>query len=58
MNDLCYQHEGGLGEEIARKYFNQIVTAIQYCHKLHVVHRNKNHHNSTQIYSPIGEPPC
>ena len=34
------QHEGGLGEEIARKYFNQIVTAIQYCHKLHVVHRD------------------
>ena len=25
---------------MAKKYFRQIVTAIQYCHKLHVVHRD------------------
>ena len=31
---------GGLEESMAKKYFRQIVTAIQYCHKLHVVHRD------------------
>ena len=40
MYDYIMKHEGGLGEEMARKYFRQIVTAIQYCHKLHVVHRD------------------
>ena len=40
MYDYIMKHEGGLGEEMARKYFKQIVTAIQYCHKLHVVHRD------------------
>ena len=40
MYDYIMRHEGGLQEEIARKYFRQIVTAIQYCHKLHVVHRD------------------
>ena len=40
MYDYIMKHEGGLGEEVARKYFRQIVTAIQYCHKLHVVHRD------------------
>ena len=30
----------GLGEDVARRYFRQIVTAISYCHKLHVVHRD------------------
>ena len=40
MYDYIMKHEGGLGEETARKYFRQIVTAIQYCHKLHVVHRD------------------
>ena len=39
MYDYIMKHEGGLGEDMARKYFRQIVTAIQYCHKLHVVHR-------------------
>lgn len=29
-----------MDEEQARKYFRQIVTAIQYCHRLHVVHRD------------------
>eukprot|EP00092_Neocalanus_flemingeri_P024644 GFUD01026729.1.p1 GENE.GFUD01026729.1~~GFUD01026729.1.p1 ORF type:complete len:664 (+),score=198.89 GFUD01026729.1:702-2693(+) len=40
MYDYIMKHEGGLGEDKARKYFRQIVTAIQYCHKLHVVHRD------------------
>ena len=37
--DYIMKHEGGLEESRARKYFRQIVTAITYCHKLHVVHR-------------------
>jgi len=40
MYDYIMKHEGGLGEERARIYFRQIVTAIQYCHRLHVVHRD------------------
>ena len=40
MYDHIMKHEGGLEERTARKYFKQIVTAIQYCHKLHVVHRD------------------
>ena len=39
MYDYIMRHEGGLGEDAAREYFRQIVTAIQYCHRLHVVHR-------------------
>ena len=40
MYDYIMKHEGGLEENTAKKYFRQIVTAIQYCHKLHVVHRD------------------
>ena len=40
MYDYIMKHEGGLDEHTAKKYFRQIVTAIQYCHKLHVVHRD------------------
>ncbi|KFD56750.1 hypothetical protein M513_02427, partial [Trichuris suis] len=30
----------GLRNDLARHYFSQIVEAISYCHKLHVVHRD------------------
>ncbi|XP_034974777.2 SNF-related serine/threonine-protein kinase [Zootoca vivipara] len=40
MFDHIMQHEGGLGEEKAKHYFAQIVHAISYCHRLHVVHRD------------------
>ncbi|XP_061449809.1 SNF-related serine/threonine-protein kinase-like isoform X2 [Rhineura floridana] len=40
MFDHIMQHEGGLGEEQAKHYFAQIVHAISYCHRLHVVHRD------------------
>lgn len=40
MYDYIMKHEGGLSEDKARTYFKQIVTAIQYCHRLHVVHRD------------------
>lgn len=40
MYDYIMQHENGLDEELARYYFRQIVHAISYCHKLHVVHRD------------------
>lgn len=40
MFDYIMKHEDGLSEEQAKKYFAQIVHAISYCHKLHVVHRD------------------
>ncbi|XP_064315265.1 SNF-related serine/threonine-protein kinase-like isoform X1 [Phalacrocorax carbo] len=40
MFDHIMRHEGGLAEARAKHYFAQIVHAISYCHKLHVVHRD------------------
>ena len=41
MYDHIMKHEGrGINEEKAKHYFRQIVSAIDYCHKLHVVHRD------------------
>ncbi|RVE66397.1 hypothetical protein OJAV_G00106830 [Oryzias javanicus] len=40
MYDCIMKHEGGLSEEVAKCYFAQIVHAISYCHRLHVVHRD------------------
>ncbi|XP_063055747.1 SNF-related serine/threonine-protein kinase [Engraulis encrasicolus] len=40
MFDYIMRHEEGLNEELAKKYFAQIVHAISYCHRLHVVHRD------------------
>ncbi|MBN3325892.1 SNRK kinase, partial [Atractosteus spatula] len=40
MFDYIMKHEEGLSEEVAKKYFAQIVHAISYCHRLHVVHRD------------------
>ncbi|MBN3305534.1 SNRK kinase, partial [Amia calva] len=40
MFDYIMKHEEGLSEELAKKYFAQIVHAISYCHRLHVVHRD------------------
>ncbi|CAB3372764.1 Hypothetical predicted protein [Cloeon dipterum] len=40
LYDYIMRHDDGLGEEKARNYFRQIVHAISYCHKLHVVHRD------------------
>ncbi|CAL8397082.1 unnamed protein product [Gadus morhua 'NCC'] len=40
MYDCIMKHEGGLGEELAKCYFAQIVHAISYCHRLRVVHRD------------------
>ncbi|XP_003740659.1 SNF-related serine/threonine-protein kinase [Galendromus occidentalis] len=40
MYDHIMKHDNGLSEELARKYFGQILSAIIYCHKLHVVHRD------------------
>lgn len=38
---MTYQAKSkGMAEEKARHYFQQIVSAIDYCHKLHVVHRD------------------
>ncbi|KAK3610275.1 hypothetical protein CHS0354_029735 [Potamilus streckersoni] len=40
MYDYIMKHDKGLDEKTAKKYFRQIVEAISYCHKLHVVHRD------------------
>nr|XP_002120588.1 SNF-related serine/threonine-protein kinase-like [Ciona intestinalis] len=40
MFDYIMRHERGLHEDQAKEYFAQIVSAIAYCHKLHVVHRD------------------
>jgi len=32
--------KGGCKESDAQLYFSQIIQAINYCHKLHVVHRD------------------
>lgn len=40
LYDYIMKHEQGLPEKDALNYFSQIVCAISYCHKLHVVHRD------------------
>uniref|UniRef100_A0A1B0AM47 SNF-related serine/threonine-protein kinase n=1 Tax=Glossina palpalis gambiensis TaxID=67801 RepID=A0A1B0AM47_9MUSC len=40
LYDYIMKHDGGLTENLARKYFRQILRAITYCHQLHVVHRD------------------
>lgn len=50
LYDYIMKHEGGLNEHLAREYFRQIVRAISYCHKLHVVHRYARF--STTFVSP------
>lgn len=40
LYDYIMRHESGLSETVAQEYFSQIVRAISYCHKLHVVHRD------------------
>ncbi|KAL7060079.1 hypothetical protein AAHC03_010172 [Spirometra sp. Aus1] len=40
LYDYIMKHENGLSEHLAKRYFRQIVTAISYCHNLHVVHRD------------------
>ncbi|XP_035039473.1 SNF-related serine/threonine-protein kinase [Hippoglossus stenolepis] len=40
MYDCIMKHDGGLSEEVAKCFFAQIVHAISYCHRLHVVHRD------------------
>lgn len=40
LYDYIMRHEAGLNENVARDYFRQIVRAISYCHRLHVVHRD------------------
>jgi len=40
MYDYIMKHEDGLDEVLAKRYFRQIIEAITYCHRLHVVHRD------------------
>ncbi|XP_076332866.1 uncharacterized protein LOC143237471 [Tachypleus tridentatus] len=40
MYDYIMKNDKGVDEDTARKFFQQIVHAISYCHRLHVVHRD------------------
>uniref|UniRef100_A0A8R1HXG9 Protein kinase domain-containing protein n=1 Tax=Caenorhabditis japonica TaxID=281687 RepID=A0A8R1HXG9_CAEJA len=40
LHDFIIKHEKGVSETLAQQYFCQIMTAIDYCHQLHVVHRD------------------
>ena len=40
LYDFIMKHPSGVDEELARTIFKQTVSAICYCHKLHVVHRD------------------
>ncbi|XP_048828273.1 SNF related kinase b [Brienomyrus brachyistius] len=40
MYDYILRHERGVTEGLAKRHFAQIVRAIAYCHRLHVVHRD------------------
>ncbi|XP_046889677.1 SNF related kinase b isoform X2 [Hypomesus transpacificus] len=40
LYDYILRHEGGVAEGVARVLFAQIVRAVAYCHRLHVVHRD------------------
>ena len=40
LYDHIMKHPNGVQEDLARNIFRQAVSAIQYCHKLHVVHRD------------------
>ncbi|CAI2310157.1 unnamed protein product [Caenorhabditis sp. 36 PRJEB53466] len=40
LHDFIIKHEKGVCESLAQQYFCQIMTAIDYCHQLHVVHRD------------------
>ncbi|TRY88004.1 hypothetical protein DNTS_007027 [Danionella cerebrum] len=40
MYDYILRHEGGVAEDTAKVHFAQIIRAIAYCHRLHVVHRD------------------
>lgn len=40
LYDFIMKHPSGVEEDLARGIFKQTVSAIRYCHKLHVVHRD------------------
>lgn len=40
LYDFIMKHPSGVDEDLARRIFKQAVSAIRYCHKLHVVHRD------------------
>lgn len=39
LYDFIMKHPSGVDEDLGRKIFRQAVSAIQFCHQLHVVHR-------------------
>ena len=55
LYDYISSH-GQLGEDVAKNYFAQIVSAVKYCHKHHVVHRDLKPENVIFCDSADGSP--
>ncbi len=40
FNYIVQKGKGGMPEDEARRFFQQMVGAIEYCHRHHIVHRD------------------
>ncbi|ORY24882.1 putative SNF1A/AMP-activated protein kinase [Naematelia encephala] len=40
FNYIVAKGKGGMGEDEARRFFQQMIGAIEYCHRHHIVHRD------------------
>jgi serine/threonine protein kinase len=54
LHEFIIKH-GPLSDSIARKYFIQIVNAVQYCHQLRIVHRDLKPENVVFCQNELGQ---